>query len=151
MNYLQHAGLPIDQLFLDMRRGITANIAAKVRSAAPYLDDRDREIVLAVLDRGQSAAAVGRLTNRQAREVRRHVKRVYRRISAPEFQFVLEQIDRLGGTRRKVASACFLHGLSLRQAAAKLGVTVHMVRRHVMAIRNQHELTRQTTSTQRAA
>jgi hypothetical protein len=137
-----HAGIPIDQLFLDLRRGISADVAARVRAAAPYLEPLDREMVLAVLDRGQTAAAVGRIGNQNPRQVRRKVRRVYARISSPEFQFVAQRVDSWGGTRRKVALASFLHGMSLRQAASSLGLSMHLVRQHIAAIRNQIDLSR---------
>ena len=147
-----HAGVPIDQLFRDLRRGTPADLAAKVRAAAPYLDPADREIAIAVLDRGQSAAAVGRLTSRDPRQVRRQVRRVCLRINSSEFQFVMHRVDAWGGVRRRIAVASFLHGLSLRQTASTLGLTVHTVRQHITAIRNQHDLTRRAIApAQRAA
>jgi DNA-directed RNA polymerase specialized sigma24 family protein len=102
-------------------------------------------MVLAVLDRGQSAVAVGRIGNHDPRFVRRRVRRVYDRISSREFQFVAQRVDSWGGTRRRVALASFLHGMSLRQAASSLGLSVHLVRQHIAAIRNQMDLLRQAS------
>lgn len=147
-----HAGVPIDQLFLDLRRRSSADIAARVRNAAPYLDPADREVLLAVLDRGQSAAAIGRIARRSPREVRRQVRKTYRRITSPEFTFVMQRVDSWVGTRRRVAVASFLQGLSLRDTAASLGLTVHTVRQHVQAIRNQFQFSRHAFApVQRAA
>jgi DNA-directed RNA polymerase specialized sigma24 family protein len=53
---------------------------------------------------------------------------------SPQFIYVLRQRDEWTPTRRRVATACLLHGLSLRQAAAALHLSLYTVRRHQDAI-----------------
>lgn len=81
-----------------------------------------------------------------ARALRARVRRVVRRMLTPEYRavarwFSIEKLN-LGGAdgaplsalRRKVAASCFLHGLSIREAAQELGLSLHTVRRHRDAV-----------------
>jgi DNA-directed RNA polymerase specialized sigma24 family protein len=52
----------------------------------------------------------------------------------PEYQYVASRLESLAATRRRVGEACFLHGLSIREASRTLGLTYYVVRRHRQAI-----------------
>jgi len=96
-------------------------------------------------------------SEQDARALRSRVRRVVRRIMTPEYQavarwFAIEKLsdglfaqpsslshpaapDGPGGTlRRRIAISCFLHGLSIREAARQLGLSLHTVRRHRDAV-----------------
>jgi DNA-directed RNA polymerase specialized sigma24 family protein len=68
------------------------------------------------------------------RAIRRRLRRLSRRVMSPQFIFVLRHRDTWPPSRRRVATACVLHGLSLRQAAASLRLSLYTVRRHHDAI-----------------
>lgn len=84
---------------------------------------------------------------RAGRTLRYRVRRVVRRMLTPEYQAVARwmALEKLGSaasawngwgpTRRRVAICCGLHGLSLREAAADLNISLHTVRRHWDAVR----------------
>lgn len=73
--------------------------------------------------------------------LRRRVRRLVKRMASDEFLFVSRHVaPRHGGscpwssTRRRVAEACVLRGLSLRQAASLLNLSLHTVRTHRGAV-----------------
>lgn len=85
---------------------------------------------------------------RNARALRSRVRRVVRRMLTPEYQavarwFAIEKLNAgracgvsgaIGALRRRVGASCFLQGLSIREAARELGLSLHTVRRHRDAI-----------------
>lgn len=83
-----------------------------------------------------------------ARTLRRRVRQIAARVLSPIFVFVVAHLDpsdpgerrRLGlpcwsPTRRKIAQACVVRGLSFREAASELRVSLHTVRREMQSVR----------------
>ncbi|MDX2116465.1 MAG: hypothetical protein SFZ24_12720 [Planctomycetota bacterium] len=135
--------------------------AERVVALAEFLPEDERSAVLAVYrdgvtvrDLALAAAVAGprRDVESLARQLRRRVRRAAQRALSPRFAFVAAFLHpeepaeraRLGlpcwtPTRRRVARACVLHGLSLRRAAAELGLSFHCVRREMQSILAQAE------------
>ncbi len=125
---------------LDLRRGFRRETAERLVERAAHLPQLDRYLVEGVFRDGRSIADLAAVWSdhpqpgRSAKSLRRRLHRLVERLDSPGFVLVAECRDRWAPTRRRVATACFLHGQSLRQAADSLGMSLHTVRRHFEAI-----------------
>lgn len=119
------------QLLLD--RAELAELPANERALlhAAFVDGHSA-IEIAALARSASGAPVGGEVV-TARSVRRRIRRLVERVMSPRFLYVVRHQGAWPQNRRRVAEACVLRGLSLRDAAAELGLSLHVVRR-------QHEV-----------
>jgi DNA-directed RNA polymerase specialized sigma24 family protein len=124
----------------DPRRARKREIAEAVVARSEWLPQDEQALVRAVFRNGQSAAQVARLMGVEPRRVRRRVHRIVKRVMAPTFVLVVQQREQWSGTRRRVAEACFVRGLSIREASIELGVSLHTVRIHCGAVRHMLEL-----------
>jgi DNA-directed RNA polymerase specialized sigma24 family protein len=125
---------------LDLRRGFRRDVAQRLVERAAHLPAPDRCLVEGVFRDGRSIAELAELwpenpkSGRGARALRRRLHRLIERLNSPGFLLVAECRERWGPTRRRVATACILHGLSHREAADSLGISLHTVRRHFAAV-----------------
>jgi hypothetical protein len=125
---------------LDLRRGVRREEAEVLVRRAAALPEPDRRLVEAVfrdqLTVSQLASIWRERKGRQAdaRFLRRRLRRLVERMRSSDFETVLACRARWSPTRRRVATACVLHGLSIRQAAEELGLSLHAVRRHLHAV-----------------
>lgn len=123
---------------LDLRRKHQRELIDRLVVRACSLPPTDRALIEAVFLRGKSVSSIAspELPNSAAtRRLRRRLHILCRRLESPLFTLVLAQATRWSATRRKVATACVLHGRSIRHAAAELGLSLHTVRRNLDAIR----------------
>ncbi len=139
-----HAGVDFEEQ-PDLRRKMATRLTECVYDAAPFLSEQDRELALGITVRGQKASSFAATFGKSPRQIRLHARRLLRRIVSSECRFsirLLANKSSIAGTatRRNIARECFVHGVSIRDAAKKLGLTIHTVRSHVAAIRNQAEL-----------
>lgn len=104
--------------------------AEQILARADRLPDGDRALLRAIYDTGQSVRDLAPIVGVSARALRRRVQRLVERVLSREFAFVLLQREHWAPTRRRVADAVFIDGLSLRRASRALGLTFHTVRRH---------------------
>lgn len=70
-----------------------------------------------------------------ARLVRRRIRALADRVLSREFAFVMTHQREWPPARRRAAQALVLHGLTLRDAAARTGLPIHALRRHADEIR----------------
>jgi DNA-directed RNA polymerase specialized sigma24 family protein len=96
-------------------------------------------VIRAIYGNGQRGTDVARMLGQPLRSFRRRLRRIVKRVLAPEFPFVLRHRSRWPKVRRAVATAIFVEGRSARRAAAELGLSQHAVRRHVDVVRALHE------------
>ena len=113
--------------------------ADHVLRLARHIDWPDRALLDAVYGRGLSATAVAHAAGRSPRAVRNRLTRLVKRLSSPEFHFVLREKQHWPLERRRIADLVILRGRSQREAAAELGVTIHRVRRELERLRALHE------------
>ena len=99
------------------------------------LPEEDGLIVRSVYGKGQPIFEVARLIRTPPRDLPRRLSRLVRRILTPEFAYVIRRRHRWAGSRLLIAEAVFIHGKSIRQAAAEAGVTFYIARRHRDEIR----------------
>lgn len=118
----------------DQRRRQGRDVTEVIRDLAVALEPDERALLDAVYGRGQSAAEVARLLRDTPRRVRGRIGKLVRRVLAPEFALVVARKDSWTNARRRVAVACFVRGWSLRKAVAELGLSLHTVRHHRLAV-----------------
>lgn len=125
---------------VDLRRRRTRQAAQTLAERACLLPPDDRALIEAVFRDGHAVAHLAALIAGQAdraaraRTLRRRIRRLTARLLSREYAFVAEQLPDWSPTRRRVATACILHGRSIRDAAAELRLSLHTVRRHRAAI-----------------
>ena len=118
---------------------------------ARFLLPEDAALVQAVYGEGLSVTAIATNLPKRAsddhaaedypptcapspRSVRRRLQRLVTRITSARFLTALDLLDAMPPTRRRVARACVLQGMTMRQAAARLGLSYHSIRRHMDAV-----------------
>ncbi len=119
----------------DLRRRRKAEQIDQVLARSDSLPESDRLLLHAVFRDGRTAVELGALTGRSARLIRRRVKALVRRVASAPYVFVLRHMGVWTTQRRRVATACVIHGLSQRRAARELNLSLHTVRRQCGAIR----------------
>ncbi len=117
--------------FAEMILGRTDHLSA-ADAALVVAVYRDRMLVRTIAELG---AAAGDTANSNVPQIRRRLRRITRRCVDPLFAYVAVNIDTLQPTMRRVAVACVLHGLSLREAAISLNLSHHVVRSQREALR----------------
>lgn len=100
-----------------------------------HLPRSDAAFIRSLYVDGLSAVKVAALQGQDPRAVRRRARRLLKRLSEPLFIFVVREKASWSSVRRRVAEAGVLAGRGLRAAAKETGLSVHVVRRHLEAIR----------------
>lgn len=113
---------------------------ARVARLAHWLEPPDRGLIQSVYRDGVSIESAAAVLGMTPASTRRRVHRLWLRLIDPEFAWVVERMHGWDPTRRAIALACLVHGLSLRHTAARLGLTMHIVRSHVAAVHAAYEL-----------
>ncbi len=106
-----------------------------VLERAHLLDPADRRLIEAIYARGVTAAAMSRLMGQPPRKLTSRVRRLVKHLCSPECALVQAMESRLPRVRREVARACFVQGLSIRAASARVGITFYAARQHLAAVR----------------
>lgn len=118
----------------DLRRRRRAADAEWLVSRAQWLAEADRALVEAVYRDGKTTVELARLLETDACTVRRRMKKLVRRLASSKAVWVARHMERWSPMRRRVATACVLHGLSLRESASEVGQSLYAVRQHMHAI-----------------
>ncbi|MDQ7012964.1 MAG: hypothetical protein Q9O74_03600 [Planctomycetota bacterium] len=125
---------------LDLRRGFRRDVARTLVDRAVHLPEQDRYLIEGVFRDGRPISDLAQMwrehpgPGRAPRSLRRRLHRLVDRLLSPRFEVVAQLNHTWTPTRKRVATACVLHGLSTRRAAADLGISLHTVRRQVDAI-----------------
>jgi len=122
---------------IDLRQKLPESRADTIARRAEWLDDPDRTLLITMFRDGCPATEIARLTGEDARRVRRRVRRAVTRALDPALPMVVTNASSWSATRRRVAHALFRSGLSIRETARRLGLTIHEVLRHRDAIRER--------------
>jgi DNA-directed RNA polymerase specialized sigma24 family protein len=118
----------------DLRRRRRRDLVERLLERATCLPVRDLALLQAAYHDGRSAVELSMLTGTDVRSLRRQLRRLAERVLSQEFLFVLRHRDSWPPTRRRVATACILHGRPLRCASRELGISLHTVRQHYTAV-----------------
>lgn len=127
---------PLDQPIEcpDLRRAREREVIERLLLRAECLPRRDEILIRAVLEDGRRVTDVAIAAGVCPRLLRGRVKRLIRRLATPQYAFVATRIGEWTATRRKVADACYLQGLSMADASRQLGMSRHQVRFHRDAV-----------------
>mgnify|MGYP002654994195 CR=1 FL=1 len=106
-----------------------------VLERAHLLDPADQRLIEAIYARGVTAVAMSRLMGQPPRKLTSRVRRLVKHLCSPECALVQAMESRLPKVRREVARACFVQGLSIRAASARVGITFYAARQHLAAVR----------------
>jgi DNA-directed RNA polymerase specialized sigma24 family protein len=128
---------------LDLRRKRQREMADSIISRAEYLTGPDRTLVLAVYEDNRRMSDLARMMGIHPRSLRRRVRRLIERMMSPKFAFVASRRDQWASTQRRVATACVLHGLSIRAAADQLKLSHYTVRKHCDIVQTLYAAHRQ--------
>ncbi len=99
---------------------------------AAWLDRDDRQFLRTALAEGVRPTALAGLTGRTVRAVRWRLDRLCRRVTSPAFTRALWSLRYLPYPQRQIVRLHRLAGLSVRQTADALEMSVHDVRRHLL-------------------
>jgi len=119
---------------LDLRRRDRQDAARRISSLADWLPPADAALLHAVYSAGQSVTELARIAGLSPPALRRRVRRLAARVLSEKFLFVARHLGGWPPTRRRVARLCVLEGVSMREAARRLGLSLHTVRKHCHAI-----------------
>lgn len=120
---------------VDLRRRERREWAELIAARAEFLLPEDRALVEAVFVDGLDASSAAARVGGSARTVRRRAKAIAERVLSREFEVVMRERERWPRMRRLVATSCVMQGRTLRDAAAHLRVSLHVVRRQMDIVR----------------
>lgn len=124
----------------DLRRRTRREHAELLTERAAWIPAPDRELVEAVYREGHSVASYVRahrglgFERWTERSARRRLRRLVERLASPRFAFVIAARTSWPIARRRVAMAVVVQGKTLRDTARTLGLSLHVVRRHIDAV-----------------
>ncbi|MFN7022164.1 MAG: hypothetical protein ACK4WH_12675 [Phycisphaerales bacterium] len=88
----------------------------------------DKALIRAIYAEGLPLRVVAELRGQSPRACRESLARLVRRLCSPAFQLAADPRGLLTRRQAAVARACFIEGLTMRQAAARLRTSLHIVR-----------------------
>lgn len=119
---------------LDLRRKRQSTLSSRLVRRAHWLDPDDRELILAMFDRGLNAARIASMIGQNPRIVRKRIRQLVSRLNDPRVAYVVAHRPGWGRTRSRVARELFIRGRSMRETSDALGLSLHCVRKHRDAI-----------------
>jgi hypothetical protein len=117
-----------------LRRDHGRAAAEAILHRSEWLGPADRQLLKSIFGDGHSVARLAPMLHTGKRSLRRRVKRLLDRLNSRRFAFVAVRHNHWTPTRRRVAAAMVLQGLSMREASESLRLSLHNVRRHYDAI-----------------
>jgi DNA-directed RNA polymerase specialized sigma24 family protein len=102
---------------------------------ATHLPPDERSLIDAVYERGLRPVDVARVTQARPQAIRNRLQRIVRRLGSPMFRFVAARREGWPRQVQAVADLVVLQGVSQREAARRLDVSIHRVRQEVMRLR----------------
>jgi len=105
--------------------------SAVLMARAELLAPGDKELMEAILLRGQTVASVARMTGMSVRAVSNRAKRLAARMTSRRFLDAARALPYLDDEDAKLASMKFCAGMSDRGLAEKTGLSQHVVRRRL--------------------
>ena len=134
----RHRAEPAESAAQELRN--RAGLTSRLLHLADHLPEADRALLQAVYDRGMQPCDFARAVRQRPRAIQYRIRRIITRIGSPMFQFVVGQQMVWNEPRRSIAELAILRGVSQREVARRLGVSVHRVRQEVSLVRAQCEM-----------
>lgn len=123
----------------DLRRRHRRELVDELTGRAAWLSRSDQWLIDAVFREGRHVAEVAAVRGELPRKLRRHVRRLVRRLRSDKFKFVVSQSRQWPSQRRRIARLCIVEGKSQREVASQLRLTLHAVRRHCEVVHALYE------------
>lgn len=111
----------------------------RVLGRAELLGEGDRELIEAVLGRGQSAASVARMMRARPRAIQARVRRLTQRLTSRRFLEAARALPFLSARDAMLARLRYCQGATYEEICRRTGLTLHQVRRHLDRIAAQVE------------
>lgn len=111
----------------------------RVLGRAELLKEADRELMEAVLGRGQSAASVARMMGTPARTIQSRVRRLTRRLTSRSFLRAARALPFLSVQNAALARRRFCQGATYEELCREFELTLHRLRRNLDRIAAQIE------------
>jgi DNA-binding CsgD family transcriptional regulator len=111
----------------------------RVLGRAELLAQGDRELIEAVLGRGQSAASVARMMGASPRTIQSRVRRLTRRLTSRSFLDAARALPLLSPQDAALARMRYCQGATYDQLCRQQRLTLHQVRRNLDRIAAQVE------------
>jgi DNA-directed RNA polymerase specialized sigma24 family protein len=102
-----------------------------LRGRLELLADEDRELLDAVLLRGQSASSLARIMGVRPRAIRGRVHRLIGRVTSRRFLDAARALEYLPADEAELARMHFCQGVSQRELCRRLRMTSHALRRRL--------------------
>ncbi len=116
----------------------------RVLMRASWLAPADRALVEQVLQRGVRPHQIAAIAGVTTRTIQRRLARLIDRLTDPDCEFILRHHRQWDKPAGDVAIAIWIRGLTFRQTAEQLGMTLHNVRQQVQMIRGYLQAARST-------
>lgn len=127
---VDRSGRAVKSNRLDHGRAVVDSILNRCE----WLGPGDRQLLRAIYADGHTLASLAPMLRTGERSLRRRVERLLERLNSRRFAFVAVRHERWPQTRRRVAAFMVLQGLSMRETADRMGMSLYGVRRHHEAI-----------------
>ncbi len=125
-------GTPIEAI--DLRRTRSRDFVRSISERTKHLPDLERALLDEIYVNGKSIADIAKLRGDDVKLLRRQVRRITTRVLTPRYRYVTEHQSAWRPTRRMVAGACVVEGLSIKDASIKLHLSTYLIRKHRDAI-----------------
>jgi hypothetical protein len=102
---------------------------------AEFLHPRDRDLLEAIMVRGQTVNAVGRLTGTDPRYLRKYIAGLTSRMGSRAFTEAIRAMPHLSEKEAQMARLYFCQGLSIRRLCCGLFLSEYVVRRRLDMLR----------------
>jgi hypothetical protein len=137
---------------VDRRCDIDPVSAQTLVNRAEWLQDDERDLIREVYGRGRSVHELARIMRVPSRPLGKRISRIVRRLVSRPYVFVLMHHHVWSAQMRDVAITCIVQGRPLREAAPRLNLSYHTVRRSRDLILHMAEAAHQgTRQSQRGA
>jgi DNA-directed RNA polymerase specialized sigma24 family protein len=122
---------PVDRLHVDLRRRAAREHAQRLLNLASDLDPKDQVVLRSVLVEGRTILELASIARVNTKTMHKRVRRLLDRLSHPMTSFIVSHRDHWPRDRRAAATLVLIEGVSLREAAERLDMTLHSLRRHI--------------------
>ncbi len=134
---------------LDLRKRFRRDRADCVVARAGFLPPAERLLVESYFREGRTIKILAEASKTDPRVLSRRLRRLTERLLSDRFSFVLRNFETWSPSRRRVATAMVMQGLSMRAASIHLRMSLYSVRRHAEAINALYESEKRASATRR--
>lgn len=131
---------------LDLRKRLRRDRADCIVARAAFLPPAERLLVESYFRDGRTIKILAEASTTDPRVLSRRLRRLTERLLSDRFSFVLRNFESWSPSRRRVATAMVLQGLSMRAASMHLRMSLYSVRRHADAIHALYESEKRAAS-----